>query len=261
MDLRAVAEEAARAGGAIVRRYFGRSVVFERKVDNTLVSIVDRESEEAIRTIIKRNFPTHAINGEEGGRTGDAGTVWHVDPLDGTTNFSHRIPLCAVSIGVESDGAFIIGVIYDPFRDELFSAQLGAGATCNGVPIRVSGSSLRGGVSVLDASFKGDRAIRKGRYLSALLALGAKPQMIGSNALQLAEVACGRCVSSLSDAVHAYDFAAGIVLVREAGGVISDQDGTGPTSDSVCVIAANDATAHSELLKIVKREYAGYQGM
>ena len=132
--MRDTAVTAAKAGGSIVRKYFGQALSFERKADRTVVSKADKESEATIISIIRDAFPAHAINGEESGPSGDSEYVWHIDPLDGTTNFMHGIPLCAVSIGLERAGRFVLGVAYDPFRDDLYVAEDGKGVTWNGKP-------------------------------------------------------------------------------------------------------------------------------
>ncbi|MBT3940950.1 inositol monophosphatase [Candidatus Woesearchaeota archaeon] len=255
------AKLAAKEAGKVILKYFNQDVVFSEKEDKTVVSIADEESEQVIIKTIKEKFPDHSINGEETGRTGDSDIVWHVDPLDGTSNFKNKIPFSTVSIGVEKAGKFILGVIYNPFTDELFYAELGNGAYLNELKIQVTDLKLSKGAVVLDASFRDDRAHRKLKTQEELLNHTSKFRMLGSNALQLAELAKGQYVCSISDAIHTYDFAAGLVIIREAGGVVTDQYGNEPTVDSVVIVATNNVDNHGKVIDITKRTYAGYKGM
>jgi myo-inositol-1(or 4)-monophosphatase len=260
MALLEVAKKAALAGGDVLLRYAGKKLSFEKKQDKTYVSQADRDSEDAIRKIILAAYPDHAINGEEFGKIGKSSTIWHVDPLDGTINFKSGIPASCVSIGVEQDGRFVVGVIYNPFTNELYFAEEGKGAYLNDERITVSSLSLAEGFHLIDASFRDDRAKRKMQYMHSILQHASKLRMIGSNALQLAEVARGSCVASLSDAIHSYDFAAGIVIVKEAGGNVTDQHGNEPTAASAVVIASNSKENHEKILHAAQ-SYDGYAGM
>lgn len=253
-----VAKEAARKGGEIVLKYFKEEVEFRQKEDKTFASIADDESEKEIKEIILRNFPEHSIYGEETGKTGQSNIVWHVDPLDGTSNFRNKIPLFCVSIGVERDGNFIVGVIYNPITNELFSASEGEGAFVNEKRISVNKEDISKGILVLDSSFKGDIGRIKTNLQSEIIKLSSRIRMIGSNALQLAEVAEGAYFSSISDHIDAYDFAAGIVLVKEAGGIVTDQFGNKPSAKSKVIVASNKKENHEKIIGLTKNYYSNF---
>lgn len=255
------AKKAAKSAGKIVLNYFNKSLKFKQKADQTFVSIADQEAEKEIKRIIHKSYPYHSISGEETGKTGNTKIIWHVDPLDGTNNFKNKIPYSCVSIGIEKDGQFVVGVIYNPFSDEMFYAEKGKGAFLNGKSIKVNALSLSEGISVVDAFFRVDKGERKLRCLEKLIEISPFLRMIGSNALQLTEVARGNCVSSLSDAVHSYDFAAGSVIVREAGGVVTDQYGNEPNEKSTVIIASNNAKNHYKLIELTKKFYKDFKGL
>ena len=259
-DMMSVAKQAAKAGGAVLVKYASQHVSFREKSDKTFVSIADEESEKVITRVILEAFPDHEILGEETGQTGTSTTIWHIDPLDGTINFKSGFPLFCVSIGIEQHGEFILGVIYNPLTDELYAAEKGKGAFLNDKKIHVNTLSSADGVHVVDASFRDERTKRKLLYITKLTAFSSRLRMIGSSALQLCDVATGNCVSSLSDSVHSYDFAAGIVIVREAGGIVTDQYGNSPSAKSVVVIASNNKE-HDKFVAITKDCYVNYRGV
>lgn len=257
--MQTTAERAAHAAGKIILGSFGREHEYEQKEDKTFVSDVDRKAESAIRNEIRSTYPDHQINGEEYGSSGRSAVVWHVDPLDGTTNFKNGIPLCAVSIGIEKNGDFIIGVIYNPFTDEFFCGEKGKGAFCNDKPISVNNLEIGQGVHAIDASFRPSRMERKLKYMRKIVEMGGKPRMLGSNALQFTEVASGRCVSSLSDAIATYDYAAGAVIVREAGGLVLNHEGKFPWKDESVVLAVNSRPVLRKAFPLVQEMYLGYE--
>lgn len=256
-----IAKLAARESGKILLDYFSKKIDYKQKPDKTFVSDIDKLSEKKIKRIIMKKYPDHSINGEEYGKTGSNEFVWHIDPLDGTNNYRNGIPYSCVSIGIQRNQEFIIGVIYNPFTDELFYAETGKGAFLNGKRIYVKKEELSTGIALIDASYREDRAIRKLNTHRKLLDQITNFRMIGSNALQLTEIARGNCIISISDAIHAYDFAAGIVLVKEAGGFVSDQFGNDPTPESKVIIASNNKINHCMLINITKETYRGYKGM
>ena len=253
----AVAIMAARAGGEIVQRHAGKSVAFEKKPDGSLVSVVDRESEDAIRGILQSRFPEHGFVGEETGASSGNGAVWHVDPLDGTSNYRVGHREACVSIGLARDDEFVLGVVFNPFTDSLFSAEKGKGAFRNGVRLQVSSDAIADGWHLIDSSFQGSNRSSKLRYLAALAERARRVRMIGSNALQLVEVASGHCVSSLSDTIRSYDFAAGVVIVQEAGGIVTSLDGQPPSPASRVLLASSSVSIHEELLALVRASYSG----
>ena len=241
-----VAKEAARKGGEVILKYFNEEVEFLQKEDKTFVSIADEESEKEIRKIILKIFPDHVINGEEKGKIGTGNIIWHIDPLDGTSNFKNKIPIFCVSIGVEREGEFIIGVIYNPITNELFSALEGGGAFVNEKKINVNKEDISNGITVIDASFSGEKGRIKVNLQKEIIKISPRLRMIGSNALQLAEISKGTYVCSVSDHIDTYDFAAGIVIVKEAGGIVTDQFGDKPSTNSKIIISSNKRDNHEK---------------
>ena len=253
-----IAETAARQAGKLVRAYFGKQIEFEQKQDKTFASVADREAEEEIKRTILDRFPEHAVLGEESGKTGNSSVVWHVDPLDGTSNFKNGIPYCCTSIGMENNGKFVVGAIYNPFSGEMFCAEEGKGAYLNGRKIVVNSQPLSDGIIVIDASFGGKRGEIKANLQKDLIKSVSRFRMTGSNALQMAEVAKGTYVASISDALKSYDFAAGVVIAKEAGAMVSDQFGNEPAPDSKVIIMSNNKQTHGKLIMLAKNHYANY---
>jgi len=216
----AVAEQAARRAGAVHRRLFGSDLaVLEYSQYDTKLQ-ADRDAEDAALDCIRRAYPEHAILSEEAGHSGTRAIwSWVVDPLDGTLNFSRAIPHYCASVALRREREPVLGVIYDPVRDELFAAVAGRGATLNGRPIRVSRVD-RAEDAVVTAGFMKDPAtIRAGlAWMQQVLPLVRKVRMMGAAALDLAWVACGRLDAYMEAGVRTWDIAAGVVIVREAGG-------------------------------------------
>ena len=254
-----VAKEAARKGGEVILKYFNEEVEFHQKEDRTFVSIADEESERKIRRIILRNFPGHSIHGEEVGKTGQNSIIWHVDPLDGTSNFKNKIPLFCISIGVEKEGEFIVGVIYNPITNELFSALKDEGAFVNERRINVNREEIYDGILIIGASFKGEIGQIKTNLQKEIIKICPRLRMIGSNALQLAETARGSYSSSISDHIRTYDFAAGIVLVKESGGIVTDQFGNKPSVNSKVIVASNNLGTHKKIIELTKNYYQEFK--
>jgi len=225
------AETAARAAGAIIQDYRGRFEV-EEKARADLVTSADPAAQAAIIDSLRSRFPDHTFLGEEKGAEPDPAIPfrWVIDPLDGTTNYAHGFPFYAVSIALEVHGELAVGVVYDPSRDELFRAAKGLGAFCNGKPMKVSATSQLT-ESLLATGFPPLLGTENtARALADLFILFARKchsvLRLGSAALSLAYAAAGRL-----DGVYAYnwkpwDSAAGVVLVREAGGRITNTDGS-----------------------------------
>lgn len=253
-----IAVQAARDAGRVILRYMNRmeGVTVAEKQRHDFVSQVDREAEQAIVRVIRRVHPDHAILAEEGGHTKGSrnNTVeWVVDPLDGTTNFLRGFPHFAVSIGIRERGRPAHGVVYDPVREELFVASQGRGALLNDRRIRVN--ELKG---VRDALLATGFPFRERALLAQYMAMfqalfrdAADVRRAGSAALDLAYVAAGRVDGFWEFGLKAWDMAAGAVLIREAGGVVTDfTDG-----DSFLErgdIAAGSIKLHHELLDIIK---------
>jgi myo-inositol-1(or 4)-monophosphatase len=236
-----VAVAAARAGGAIVAEAFGGSYHAEYKGRHDPVTKVDHASEEAIISIIEAARPDDAIVAEESGGLESAGRRWIIDPLDGTVNFVHGIPQVAVSIGLWEGSAPLVGAVFDPLRNELFTAHSGGGALLNDGPIRVSATSDLDR-AVVATGFPYDHADHAAEYVAALGAVLETVNGIrrfGSAALDLSWVAAGRFDAFFELGVAPWDQAAGILIVREAGGRVSDPFGRDSVPATRLVLASN----------------------
>ncbi|HEX5415340.1 MAG TPA: inositol monophosphatase family protein [Chloroflexota bacterium] len=245
----AVALEAAAAGARVLRRHYGeiQKVSFKGIVD--LVTEQDKRSEAVIAQTIRRAFPEHAILGEESGLSGASPNRWIVDPLDGTTNYAHGYPMFAVSIAYEENGQLRVGVVVDPLRREIFAAQRGLGATLNGQPIQVSNAETLL-ASVLETGFpyRRDRLELALRQFVQLAPLTQGLRRSGSAALGLAYVAAGRLDGFWEATLNSWDMAAGALLIEEAGGTVSQIDGSPYRVDSTD-IAASNGRIHAALIR------------
>jgi myo-inositol-1(or 4)-monophosphatase len=218
-----VAVEAAREAGRILLAEFARPARITYKGDVDLVTQADQRSEEAIVARLHSRFPRHAIVAEEGGgRESDSRWRWFVDPLDGTTNFAHGYPCFCVSIGLEEEGDLLVGVIYQPVSDELFTAVKGRGAYLNHKRIQVSQVD-RLGASLLATGFPSRKRahIQNIEFYREFTLRSHGVRRDGSAAMDLAAVACGRFDGFWEFGLHPWDTAAGVLLVREAGGVVT----------------------------------------
>lgn len=249
-----LAIRAAREAGAILQDFAARGFRIEHKGRINLVTEADLASERHIKELIAAHYPTHKILAEESGasaHTSDEYT-WIIDPLDGTTNFSHGYPCYAVSIGIEHKGQSIAGVIYDPTRDELFAAERGAGATLNGEKIRVSEiDSLER--ALLVSGFPYDVRERMNDYLPAWEAFLHHAQAVrrlGAAAIDMACVACGRMEGFWEKGLNAWDVAAGWVIIEEAGGRVTKLDGSAFDNHSSSLLCTN-GKVHDEMLGVI----------
>jgi myo-inositol-1(or 4)-monophosphatase len=241
--VREVGVRAAREAGQLLRERIGsiREVRHKGVVD--LVTDVDVASEHLVSAAIREAFPTHTILGEEGGSHGgdDTRFRWLVDPLDGTTNYTHGFPLFSVSIGFEVEGELEFGVVYAPCQEELYVAEAGLGATLNDQPLHVSDvQDLR--QAMLATGFPYDRSAALTRALRSFEVLSFRSQAVrrvGSAALDLCYVACGRFDAYWEHIVRPWDLAAGVLIVREAGGLVSATDGSAFDVDGGQVLASN----------------------
>ncbi|PID50488.1 MAG: inositol monophosphatase [Proteobacteria bacterium] len=240
-----IASRTARMAGELIRRYAGevdRLQIYNKEA-NDFVTEVDRKAEREIVYALRRAYPDHAILGEEGGQQGaaDAEYQWVVDPLDGTTNFIYGIPQFAVSIGLKQRGRLLLGVIFDPLRNELFAAARGEGATLNNRRIRVSQcTSLQGSLLSTGIPFRANQNLDVyTETLKALLPGTAGVRRLGSAALDLAYVACGRFDGFWEFGLNEWDMAAGLLIVQEAGGLVGDLNGGNTHLQSGDVLAAN----------------------
>lgn len=241
MDDLQVALLAARAGAELLAAAFGGGVVAEFKGRFDPVTVVDRQAEAAVVEVLRRHRPDDAVVAEEAGGEATRGRRWYVDPLDGTVNFVHGIPHVAVSVALWDDDGPRVGVIHDPLRDEVFSAAAGAGARLGDAPIRVS-SVEELEASVVATGFPydhGDHGLAYGLAVGAVLERVNGIRRFGSAALDLAWVACGRYEGYWEPSVAPWDQAAGILLVREAGGTVTDPWGAPSIPETRGVVASN----------------------
>jgi myo-inositol-1(or 4)-monophosphatase len=224
-DFLAVAVEAARTAGGILKENIHGAREITYKGDINLVTEMDTRSERAVVGILRASFPGHGIIAEEETRiTNASGYTWIIDPLDGTTNYAHGYPCFSVSIALEHEGDVIIGVVYDPMRDELFTAQKGQGAYLNGKRIKVStvDELIK---SLLATGFPYDRKVSEKNnmnYFHDLLMASQEVRRDGSAALDLCSVAAGRFDGFWELKLKPWDVAAGSLIVREAGGRVTD---------------------------------------
>lgn len=250
--LQTAIEAARRAGRIIVERYSARrDVVFKGHRD--IVTDVDTAAEAVVLDLIRARFPDHAILSEEaGGRGIGSGYTWVVDPLDGTTNYARRIPVFSVSIGVLEAGEPLIGVVYEPLREQMFVAERGGGARLNDAPMR--GSRVANfGHTVVGLDWARDDAGRE-RVLACLREIVPRcgtVRVLGSAALGLTHVAAGVADAYFHLSIQPWDVAAGMLLVAEAGGRCTTLEGEPYRVDSPGCLATN-GLIHEELLGLVR---------
>lgn len=237
-----VAIEAAHAAGALMRRELPRvdAIPVERKARHDYVSDVDRACEAEIVREIKRFYPDHAFLCEEGGTSGDSESTWVIDPLDGTSNFLHGVPHFAVSIAYQLNGRTEHAVIYDPMRDEIFTASRGKGALLNNKRIRVSTRrELDGAIMATSFPFRRRELLPVySRIFQAVYTKIEDIRRIGTASLDLAWVAAGRMDGFFEIGLKSWDVAAGALIVREAGGVVMDFEGKDQVEEAGTIIAA-----------------------
>jgi myo-inositol-1(or 4)-monophosphatase len=256
LTLREAAAEFAREAGALVRAGWGATHAPERKGRIDLVTDFDRRSERLLIARIAERFPGHSVLAEESGAhaSGSAPSRvrWLIDPLDGTTNFAHNYPFFAVSVGVEVDGELVAGAVFDPVRGEMFAAARGLGATLDQTAIQVSGID-RLEDALLVTGFPYDVREHPERVMPAFQAFLARAQGIrrdGSAALNLCYVAAGRFDGFWEPALSAWDTAAGTVIVREAGGLVTDYRGGAFRVGASSVLATN-RRLHDAMMRVL----------
>jgi myo-inositol-1(or 4)-monophosphatase len=236
--------------GALLRDFYARGVATEYKTDVDLVTEADRTSEKLILDRLTATFPEHGIYGEEGTRSRlDQPYRWYIDPLDGTTNFAHGFPVFCVSMGLEhrppgtaadADGQMVAGILYDPMRDELFVAEQGKGAFCNGKPIHVSNTPDLGEALLATGFPSRSRHQNPNVHFYHEFTMRSHGlRRAGSAALDLAYVAAGRMDGYWEFNLNPWDTSAGALLVLEAGGTITRFDGSPFLLDSREILATN----------------------
>lgn len=251
----AAARRAALSAGDLLRGEFRRHRTIAYKGGRgNLVTDMDRRAEDAVVRILRRAFPSHGIVGEEGGgRLKDAEYRWHVDPIDGTTNYAHGLAAYTVSIGLERRGTPVAGVVYDPSRDELFHAARGGGAWCGKRRLRVS-RTTRLGESLLATGFPYSPAgrLRNLRYFDRLLPVTRAIRRLGSASLDLCYTASGIFDGFWEFGLKSWDVAAGVLIVEEAGGKVTDFSGGPAPLDGEEFLATN-GKIHRAMVRVLNR--------
>ena len=251
-----IAVRAARSAGNIIARYADQvdSLSVTNKAPNDFVSEVDKLAEEEIIKVIKKSYPDHSIIGEETGSHEGNEYEWIIDPLDGTTNFLYGFPQFAVSIALRHKGRLEQAVVYDPMRQELFSASRGEGAQLNGRRIRVTNrKSLHGALLGTGIPFRPEHEAFMDPYFAMMKDLipdSAGIRRAGSAALDLAYVAAGRIDGFWELDLNIWDIAAGVLLVEEAGGLVADLEGGMDNLKSGDIVAASPLVFKAMLQKI-----------
>lgn len=250
-----IAAQAAREAGILIAKFAGRpSSVSTKRSANDLVTEVDRASERMIHRILHRAFPTFGFLGEEHGQRREASVHrWIVDPVDGTINFVHGMPFFGISIGLEHKGSLVAGVIYDPMRQHLFMGTRGHGAFLNGRRLRVSRHRTLG-ESLLSTGFSSKFRTTPQPYLRWFQTLEARTHAVrrlGSTALCLAYVAAGWLDGFYERDLWPWDIAAGLLLVEEAGGRVSNFSGK-PVTLTECRVVASNGRIHEAMLQALR---------
>jgi myo-inositol-1(or 4)-monophosphatase len=249
----ATAIDSARRAGQLQREAFGGSFRIDKKGTIDLVTEVDVAVERMIRALIAERHPAHAVLGEEmGGPATPGAAIWMCDPIDGTTNFAHGLPVFCCSIALEVDGELEVGAVYDPMRDELFTASRGGGAFLNGKRLTVSHTS-----TLIDALLVTGFPYTMQQKLEEMVALFASflaasraVRRLGSAALDLCYVAAGRFDGFWEEGLNAWDIAAGVLLVREAGGLVTDLS-AGPLDLRRGRILATNGVLHDQMATLI----------
>jgi len=246
---------AATTAGKFIKEMVGREIRIEKKGEINLVTEVDKKSEKIIEEIIAERFPDHRFKAEEGTEHGgDSPYLWLVDPLDGTTNYAHGFPFYCVSISLVRDDDIITGCIYHPILGECFTAERGAGAYLNGRKISVSSEDNLGD-SFLATGFPYDIRETEANNLRQFSEFAVRARAIrraGSAALDLAYVACGRFDGYWEMKLNPWDIGAGILMVEEAGGKVTDWNG-GKYDIFKGVILASNGKIHRQMVEVLNR--------
>ena len=244
----------AKDAGRLLRDRVGTRIDIDHKGSINIVTDVDLASERLIREAISTYYPRHEVLGEEGGLSKSGSEYrWIVDPLDGTTNYAHGYPIFCVSIALECKGEIVLGVVYDPMRDELFTAERGCGAALNNRPIRVSKTAelMQG---LLSTGFPYDIKTSKLTNLDHWANFAMNAQALrrdGAAALDLCYVACGRFDGFWELNLSPWDTAAGALIVTEAGGRVTNFSG-GPFSNYKPEVVASNGLIHDRMLEVLK---------
>ena len=252
----ATAIEAVVRAGDLQMSHFGRAIEVSKKGRIDLVTEVDVAVERAFRAMVAERFPDHDVLAEEFGATGGrapARHCWIFDPLDGTTNYAHGLPIFCASLGLEIDGRLEVGAVYDPWRRELFTAERGGGAFLSGQPLRVSeAATLLDALLVTGFPYNvHETAAPVVELFGEFIARAQAVRRLGSAALDLCYVAAGRMDGFWEERLKPWDVAAGALMVQEAGGQITAIDGSAFDVRKASLIASN-GRIHGEMLRTVE---------
>jgi myo-inositol-1(or 4)-monophosphatase len=253
------AVDIAREAGVLLTHYFEKRVAFELKGEFDLITEADRNSEKLVVEKLRSYFPSHAIVAEEGGGiSGSSEYRWYVDPLDGTTNFAHSFPMFNVTLALERAGEIVCGVIYDPIHQEMFTAEQGGGAYLNNRRMRVA-RTARLAEALGSTGFPSRKRSHNVNihfyYQLAMASHGVR--RTGSAALDLAYVAAGRLDFFWEFGLKPWDQAAGVLLVREAGGTVADMCGQPISITASEHLLADTGALHDEILAMFREIFSG----
>jgi myo-inositol-1(or 4)-monophosphatase len=250
------AKQAAVAAGKLIRNHAGKAKSVQSKSgqETNLVTELDREAESIIIKTLLARYPDHDVLAEESGSHNHASDYrWVIDPIDGTTNFASGLPIFCVSIGLEYKNNVVLGAIYDPTRDELFTAERGKGAFLNGYPIRVSTtSSLIESVLVTGFAYNVSSTRENIDHFENFLLAARAVRRLGSAALDLCYVAAGRLDGYWEMSLNPWDMAAGVLLVEEAGGKYTDLEGRPSTIHNKKILVSN-GKIHDQMVGVLRR--------
>jgi len=252
--------QTARDAGSILADRMGRALQVSNKGDIDLVTEADLASEKLIIDRIKSHYPRHAILAEESGAiegfqtvSGQSDWRWIIDPLDGTTNYAHGYPCFCVSIALERAGSIEVGVVYDPTRDEVFAAERGQGATLNDRRIRVSDvEDLNAAMLCTGFPYNVRERLNFARDFANFTMEAQAVRRDGSAALDLAYLACGRFDGFWEDGLNAWDIAAGMLLIKEAGGQVTDFVGA-PLNIYTPKVLASNGLIHDKMMQVLAK--------
>jgi myo-inositol-1(or 4)-monophosphatase len=221
-------EAIVKQAGTIVLTYFGKPLERKEKKDAGFVTIADLESERYLMAALQQLLPQASFFAEESGKNGDAPYCWVIDPLDGTTNFAHQIPYFCISVALTYEGTPVLGIVYDPLRDELFCAQRDKPTLCNGKPVAVNQpENLNQALILVGVPYqKGEAYVQTIETVKRLSAQIVDFRHLGAIALEQAYVACGRADGIFFRRLGWWDIAAGLLLIKQAGGKVSTFQGT-----------------------------------
>lgn len=256
-EFKEVLLEAAHEAGSIIREYFDGSFEVDNKEGiNNLVTEVDKHSEKRIIEIIKKHFPGHSIISEEVGELmQDSDYEWIIDPIDGTVNFAHGIPICCVSIALKHKDDLLLGAVYNPMMNEFFFAEKGKGAFLNDKPIRVSKKTdFAKACLVTGFPYKWPNSTEHPiRVFERFILQGLPVRRLGSAAIDLCWVACGRFDGFWEYNLSSWDVAAGYLIVQEAGGTITNFEGD-PYSVFDKETLATNGLIHDEMIALIRKK-------